>query len=130
MRNFLFSAFLILLGLLILLFLLANRQLVYISLDPIDPADPAIALGPMPLWAALMVMMVVGYILGGIGMWLTGKGTRRKASERKVRIRELEHEIAMSGTPRAKDEPVLPTIQRPSGQRQPGQQESGAGRPA
>ena len=96
MRKFLFSILLLLFGLLVLLFLVANRQAVFISLDPIDVDHPALALGPMPLWAALMAMMLVGYMLGGIGMWISGRGTRRKASERKIRIRELEHELALA----------------------------------
>lgn len=112
MRKFLFSAFMFVLGIIILLFLLANREDVYISLDPINTANPAFSVGPMPLWAALMLMLFIGYVLGGIGMWLTGKGTRRKASERKARIKELEREVAVARAEEPEPAPSVPVIQR------------------
>lgn len=115
MRKFLFSLILFLSGTIILLFLLANRNSVYISLDPINLSDPAFAVGPMPLWTALMAMMFVGYVLGGLGMWLSGKGVRRKATERKHRIRELEHQLALANNPPPSTKPSLPVIERKAG---------------
>ena len=112
MRKFILTVFLGVTGLIILLFLLANRMPVYISLDPINIANPAFAVGPMPLWAALIAMMFIGYVLGGLGMWLSGKGLRRKASERKHRIRELEHALELANAPRPKKTDDLPVIQR------------------
>jgi len=112
MRKFLLTAFLGVTGLIILLFLLANRMPVYISLDPINIVNPAFAVGPMPLWAALIAMMFIGYFLGGLGMWLSGKGLRRKASERKHRIKELEHALELANAPRPKKTDDLPVIQR------------------
>ncbi len=93
MRKFLFSTFLLLFGLVFLVFLVANRQPVTISFDPLSTESPAIAFGPLPLWAALVTTLFIGYLFGGLGMWLSGKGTRRKASERKREIRRLKEEI-------------------------------------
>ncbi|MCI5045663.1 MAG: LapA family protein [Aquisalinus sp.] len=107
MSKFLFSTFLLLFGLIFLVFLVANREPVMISLDPLSTEDPAFAFGPLPLWAALVMTLFIGYVFGGVGMWLSGKHTRKKASERKQEIKRLKREIA--ATAKAQSRPPART---------------------
>ena len=113
MRKFLFSTFLLVFGLVFLVFLVANRQPVVISFDPLSSETPAFALGPLPLWAALISTLFIGYVFGGVGMWLSGKGTRRKSTERKREINRLKREIEANATaPEDGNRTRLPATQR------------------
>ncbi len=113
MRKFLFSAFLFFFGLIFLVFLIANRQPVMISFDPLSGDNPIFAVGPMPLWVALIGTLFVGYIFGALGMWLSGKTLRSKAAARKREILHLQEELQARPealTPESEKE-TLPTIQ-------------------
>ncbi len=113
MRKFLFSTFLVLFGLIFLVFLVANRQPITISFDPLSTDSPAFAIGPLPLWAALVATLFLGYLFGGLGMWLSGKGTRRKATDRKHEIKQLKREIeAAASAPTQPTGEKLPVTQR------------------
>ncbi|ADM08996.1 integration host factor beta subunit [Parvularcula bermudensis HTCC2503] len=96
MRRYISYALFLVLGLALLLFLVANRRPVLISMDPISTDDPAFFLGPMPLWAALMFTLVIGFCLGAFGMWLSSRGVRDKAQKRKKEIKRLEQELQLA----------------------------------
>jgi uncharacterized integral membrane protein len=113
MRKFILYTFMMLFGIVLLVFLIANRQPVTISFDPLSTTSPAFAIGPVPLWAALISTMLLGYCLGGLGMWMSAKGTRKKASERKKEIRKLQREVAATAKAEpVEDRPALPTAQQ------------------
>lgn len=97
------------LGVVLVVFFFANRKLVHISMDPFDIANPAVAIGPMPLWATFAVFLLIGFFLGSFGMWLTAGTLRRKAQERKKEIRRLKEELALAAgdTPRKSRLPAL-----------------------
>lgn len=100
-----------LLGIALVVFFFANRQPVYISMDPTSIESPAVALGPMPLWAALAFCLLIGFFLGAFGMWLSAGPLRRKAKQRKKEIRRLEGELALAaGAPPKKSR--LPALNR------------------
>lgn len=75
------------LGIILVVFALANRHTVAVGLDPIAPDAPLIAPFEMPLFLLVYATLVVGVLLGGIGDWF-GQGRHRKA-ERSYR-REAE----------------------------------------
>ncbi|RFB05456.1 LapA family protein [Parvularcula marina] len=89
---FLFFVF----GLLLVVFFVANRQMVRISLDPTSLENPALATPAIPLWAALIACLIVGFLLGAFGMWLSAGSLRRKAKDRKREIRRLEDELTLA----------------------------------
>jgi len=74
-------------------FLNANRSPVVISLDPFAPENPALTLPPMQLWMVILLALFVGFFIGAVGMWASGRGVRRRAGERKREIRGLKKEV-------------------------------------
>lgn len=94
------TIFLILLAPVLVAFFVANRSPVTISFDPSSLQDPAIAF-TAPLWAGLSGTLLVGFLLGAMGMWISGAKHRRQAREHRRRVRELEREVAL-----AEDRPV------------------------
>ena len=101
----------LLLGLVLVVFFVSNRQPVFISMDPTNIETPALALGPMPLWAALAFTLMIGFLLGAFGMWLSAGTLRRKAKDRKKEIRRLEGELALAaGAPPRKSR--LPALRK------------------
>ena len=62
----------------LLLFALANRHMVTLSLDPLTPEDPMIAL-TMPLWAVLFLGILLGLLAGGVATWFRQSKWRRQA---------------------------------------------------
>jgi uncharacterized integral membrane protein len=86
-----------LLAALLVMFAVANRQPVAISLDPFDQADPALVFS-LPLYQLIFSVLIGGVLLGGAASWLRQSKWRRRA-------RRLESEArsrrAPSGEPGA-----------------------------
>ena len=74
------------LAVIIIAFAVANRQIVTVSLDPFSAEHPAASL-TLPLFAPVIVLLVLGVLIGGIAAWLRQSKWRRTA-------RRLEREIA------------------------------------
>ena len=62
----------------LLLFAIANRQFVSVSLDPFANDTPAIAF-TAPLFIVLLVSGMVGVMVGGFASWVT-QGKHRRAA--------------------------------------------------
>ena len=75
------------LGLAFVAFLVANREPVRVSLDPLSSDDPAIATAPLPLFVWLALALLIGVGLGAAGMWVSGRPARRRA---RLEHRELK----------------------------------------
>jgi hypothetical protein len=76
------------------LFLVANRTPVAISLDPFRPENPALSTPSLPLWFWLMVMLFVGLGLGVAGSWLSGRDARVQARDNRRTVKALHKEVA------------------------------------
>ncbi len=76
------------------LFLVANRAPVSISLDPFSAAAPAVTTPALPLWLWLMVMLFLGLAAGSVGMWLSGRSKRQKAHHEHKQLKALRAELA------------------------------------
>ena len=74
------------LAIIIIAFAVANRQAVTVSLDPFSTDAPAASL-TLPLFALVIVLLILGVVIGGIAAWLRHSKWRRTA-------RRLEREIA------------------------------------
>lgn len=96
------TIFLILLAPVLVAFFVANRAPVTISFDPFFPDDPALAF-TAPLWAGLSMTLMIGFILGAIGMWISSTRLRQRAGENRRRVRELEREVQLA---RSQSEPA------------------------
>src|SRR5437762_185729 len=64
LRTFLKSLILVPIGVVLILFAVANRQWTAVSLDPFSPESPALAIH-LPLFLAILLALMVGVIVGG-----------------------------------------------------------------
>lgn len=90
-------------GAILVLFLVANRRLVSLSLDPFSTTDPAFATFPLPLWLWLALFFFIGIGLGGFGMWLSGRELRLRAKADRLELKAMkktqESEMVQSPPP-------------------------------
>jgi uncharacterized integral membrane protein len=91
-RKFLTALILVPLAIIVVAFAVANRQSVVVSFDPFDQANPAFA-RPVPLYALVLVLVIVGVVVGGIAAWLRQGKWRRAARLAQGEARELRGEL-------------------------------------
>lgn len=80
------------------LFLVANRTLVPISLDPFRPENPALSTPALPMWFWLMGMLFMGVALGAVGSWFSGREARAQARDNRRALRAAKKELAALST--------------------------------
>src|SRR3954463_8872519 len=85
MRKFLKALILVPLALLIVIFAIANREIVTFTLDPLGVTDSRLAFS-LPLFALAFILVIVGVVMGGVAPWLRQSRWRRTA-------RQLEYEL-------------------------------------
>lgn len=74
---------------LLIVFALANRQLVVVNFNPFVPTEALTAPGfGVPLFLVVYAILLIGVLLGGIATWLASGRVRR---ERRQWRREAEH---------------------------------------
>ena len=88
MRKFLAIAVLVPLAVIIVIFAVANREIVTISLDPFNPSHPAYALR-LPLFALIFVLVAFGVVVGGFAAWLGQRRWRVRARRAEAEVRDL-----------------------------------------
>jgi uncharacterized integral membrane protein len=74
------------LAVVLIAFAVANRQMVTVSFDPFSVTEPAAVL-TLPLFALIILLLIVGVLIGGAAAWLRQSRWRSAA-------RRLEHEVA------------------------------------
>lgn len=81
------------LGLVLVLFALANRDVVEIGFDPLTPDIPFVAPVQMPTFVLIYAVLMAGVLIGGIASWFAQ--ARHRAEERHLRRRAeaLEAEL-------------------------------------
>jgi hypothetical protein len=94
------------LGLLFVVFLVANREPVAVSLDPLSTDDPAIATPPLPLFLWLALSMLFGIGLGAAAIWSSAGPARRRARAEHRELKSLKERAA--GLPATVDPPPRP----------------------
>ena len=85
-RKIVAALILVPLAVVIIAFAVANRQIVTVSFDPFSADRPAASL-TLPLFALIIVLLVIGVLVGGTAAWLRQAKWRRTA-------RRLEREVA------------------------------------
>jgi uncharacterized integral membrane protein len=114
MRKIVAAVILIPLAILMVMFAVANRARVAISLDPFSSNAPALAVH-VPLFLALLLALIVGVLVGGVAAWLKQSKWRRAARrlERELRTARAEAEDARRRLATAQTTPAaapIPTI--------------------
>jgi uncharacterized integral membrane protein len=87
LRKIVAAAVLVPLAIIIVAFAVANRQSVTVSFDPFTEHEPAAAV-TLPLFALIILLLIVGVMIGGIASWLR-QGKWRGSARRFER--ELQH---------------------------------------
>ena len=88
MRKFVTALILVPLTIVIVAFAIANREIIAVSFDPFDFAQPAYAV-KMPLFILIFVLVGVGVVIGGIAAWLRQHKWRVRARRAEAEAREL-----------------------------------------
>lgn len=94
------------LGFVLVVFMVANRGPVAVSLDPLSPDSPALATPALPLWIWLTAALLVGVLAGAAGMWMSGRDRRAKARAEHRELKSLKREL--EATARSPEE--IPTL--------------------
>ena len=93
MRKFFTALVVIPLGLIFIVFAVANRHFVTVSFDPFNSTDPAIAVS-MPLFVVIIVVAILGVAAGGMATWFRQRHWRRAARRHEADARRARAEIA------------------------------------
>jgi uncharacterized integral membrane protein len=122
MRKIFAAIVLVPLGLLIVLFAVANRQMITVSFDPFG-SDAELS-ASMPLFALVLVLMIAGVIIGGVAAWLRQGKWRRAARQARAEASALRSELdGLQRRMAAAEHAALPS---PSGSPLPDRQSSAA----
>lgn len=95
MLHKLFMIFVVLpLGVLLVVFAVANRHPVTISFDPFGAAAPALS-ATAPLFLVILLMLGLGVVTGSFSTWLSQAKWRNRARQLEAELREVRGERSM-----------------------------------
>ena len=93
MRKFFTALIVIPLGLLFIVFAVANRHLVTVSFDPFNSINPSVGV-TMPLFAVIITVAILGVVAGGSATWLRQRHWRRAARQHEADARQAQVQLA------------------------------------
>jgi uncharacterized integral membrane protein len=93
MRKFFTGLVLIPLGLILIVFAVANRHLVTVSFDPFNSSDPAVGMR-LPLFVVIIAVAIVGVVAGGLATWFRQRHWRRAARRHEADARQARVQLA------------------------------------
>src|ERR1700710_1754147 len=93
MRKFLTALVVIPLGLIFIVFAVANRHLVTVSFDPFNSTNPSVAV-TLPLFVVIIVVAILGVAAGGSATWFRQRRWRRAARQHEADARQARAEAA------------------------------------
>ena len=93
MRKFFSALVVIPLGVIFIVFAVANRHSVTVSFDPFDSVNPSLAVS-MPLFVVIIAVAILGVAAGGMATWFRQRRWRRAARQYEADARRARSEIA------------------------------------
>jgi uncharacterized membrane protein len=93
MRKFLNAVVLIPLGVIFVVFAVANRHIVTVSFDPFNSNDPALGVS-LPLFAVIIVVAILGVVAGGVATWFGQRRWRRAARQHEMDAQDIRAQLA------------------------------------
>jgi uncharacterized integral membrane protein len=93
MRKFLSTLVLVLLGLIFIVFAVANRHLVTVSFDPFNSSNPSVGL-TLPLFVVIIAVAIAGVVAGGSATWFRQRRWRRAARQHEADARQARAQLA------------------------------------
>ena len=111
LRKIIAALILVPLAVIIIAFAVANRQVVTVSFDPFSGSAPAASL-TLPLFALVIVLLIIGVVIGGTAAWLRQGRWRRSA--RRLEREVNDHRARLDALQAAAAEPsIVPSEQAP-----------------
>ena len=114
MRKFLTALVVIPLGLVLIVFAVANRHFVTVSFDPFVSNDPSFSV-TLPLFLLLIVVAALGVLAGGCAVWFGQRHWRRAARRHDADARAARGELADLRAQAAAARPEPQRLPVPSG---------------
>lgn len=114
MRKFLSALVVIPLGLVLMVFAVANRHFVTVSFDPFVSNDPSFS-ATLPLFLLLIVVAALGVLVGGCAVWFGQRHWRRAARRHDADARAARGELADLRAQSAAARPESQRLSVPSG---------------
>ena len=96
-RKIVTACILVPLTIVIVMFAVANRQIITVSFDPFNSAQPAFA-PKLPLFILIFVLVGVGVLIGGVAAWLKQHKWRARARRAEAEARDLREQLAARST--------------------------------
>ncbi len=93
MRKFFTALIVIPLGLLFVVFAVANHHLVTVSFDPFNSVNPSLAV-TMPLFVVIITVAIAGVLAGGCATWFRQRRWRRAARQHEAEARQARAQLA------------------------------------
>ena len=93
MRKFFTALVVIPLGVIFIVFAVANRHLVTVSFDPFNSVNPSLAV-TMPLFVVIIAVAIFGVAAGGSATWFRQRRWRRAARQHEADARRARAELA------------------------------------
>ena len=107
MRKIVTAAIFVPLAIIIVVFAVANREIVTLSFDPFDSVQPAFAVR-MPLFILIFVLVGLGALIGGVAAWLKQHKWRVRARRAEAEARELRNRLDAERPARSVPAPLDP----------------------
>ena len=95
MRKFFTALVLIPLGLIFVVFAVANRHLVTVSFDPFNSSDPSVGFR-LPLFVLIIGVAIAGVVAGGSATWFRQRRWRRAARQHEADARQARAQLTPS----------------------------------
>jgi uncharacterized integral membrane protein len=84
---------LISLGLIFIVFAVANRHLVTVSFDPFNSSNPSVGV-TLPLFVVIIAVAIAGVMAGGSATWFRQRHWRRAARQYEADARQARAQLA------------------------------------
>jgi uncharacterized integral membrane protein len=116
MRKFLTGLIVIPLGVVFVVFAVANRHLVTVAFDPFNASDPSAGIR-LPLFVVIIAVAILGVVAGSIATWFRQRHWRRAARQHEADARQARVELAdlRASTASPRDPRRLPDLTPASG---------------
>ena len=93
MRKFLNIVVWVPLGLIFVVFAVANRHLVTVSFDPFNSHDPSLGV-TLPLFVVIIAVAMLGVVAGGSATWFRQRHWRRAARRHEADAQQARNALA------------------------------------
>jgi uncharacterized integral membrane protein len=93
MRKFFGVVLVVSLGVIFVVFAVANRHWVTVSFDPFNSADPSLGV-TLPLFLVIIASAAMGVVAGGCATWFRQRRWRRAARQHEADARQARAQLA------------------------------------